>query len=105
MAERKLGADLDTVVPFASGAPTTTNAGSDTSLRLARPAREVTIQNNTAAIVNVGFDAPATAGSLTLAANGAPQRICVPFSVIHLLTAGAQPINGATAGIVVIPVS
>lgn len=102
---KKVGEALNTVVPFATGAPTTTNAGSDTAVALARRASEVTIQNNTAAIVNVGFDAAATAGSLVLAANGAPQRICVPFSVIHLLTAGAQPINGATAGIVVIPVS
>lgn len=92
----------DQMVPMDAANPAGTTAGANTAFRFVRRVNKVVIQNNTAAIVNVNFDATATAGSFVLAANGTPQTFYLPCIAVNLLTAGAQSVNGNTAsGIVV----
>jgi hypothetical protein len=78
-----------------------TNVGTDTPYTFASTVHHIALQNNTAAALNYNFDATATAGSFALAA-GALVLFDVPCTVLHLLTAAAQSVNGATAAGIVL---
>jgi hypothetical protein len=92
------------VLPWPNN-PTQTNAGTETlfyfGLNGNTTVTHFEIQNNTSALVQVELDAPATAGSLVLAANGGSWRDDGEVTVIHLLTAAAQPINSSSTGIII----
>jgi hypothetical protein len=81
--------------------PSATNAGSDTALTFAEIVTQVTVQNNTASIVNIAFDATASAGSFAIPAGATlvEEKQC---SVLHLYTASAQNINGTSANNIVV---
>ncbi len=77
--------------------PTATNAGSDTSLTFSQQVNNVIIENNTSANVYYAFDTAATLGSLVLVPGTyyeKPKKV----TVLHLLTAAAQNINGTAVG-------
>jgi len=82
--------------------PASTNAGSDTILTLVSEARQGIIQNNTAAVVNLNFDAPASPGTISIAIGATYAFNDVSCLTIHLYTAGAQTINGNSAGNIVV---
>lgn len=81
--------------------PAQTNAGSDTALTFTQTVAQVTIQNNTNAVVYVAFDATASAGSYALAAGSTlvEAKYC---KVVHLYTAAAQNVNGTSSGGIVV---
>src|SRR6266700_323788 len=81
--------------------PATTNAGTDTPLTFSSQVQRVIIQNNTSANLNYAFDVAATLGSLVLVPGSTliyPKKV----TVVHILTAAAKNINGATAGNIVV---
>ncbi|SRR5712692_921913 len=81
--------------------PATTNAGSDTALTFAQEVNNVAIQNATSANVYYAFDVAASLGSLFLVP-GAFLSYPKKCTVLHLYTAAAQPINGTSAGNIVV---
>lgn len=76
-----------------------TNAGSDTPLTFASQVKHWLVQNNTSATAYIELDATASTSSMALAPSTV-WRDDIPVTVIHVYTAAAQNVNGAT-GIVV----
>lgn len=82
--------------------PAQTNAGVETVLSFAQEVLYVYIQNNTTQNLNVAIDATATAGSLVLAPSALMVLEKEATQTVHLYTATAQNINGATSGNIVV---
>ncbi|SRR6266849_250039 len=81
--------------------PAQTNAGSDTTLTFSQQVNRVIIQNNTSANAYYAFDTAASLGSLLLVPGAFlvyPKKVTSP----HLYTVAAQPINGTSAGNIVV---
>ena len=89
------------IIGPAASQPSATNVGTDTPWYFAKQVRHIFIQNNTAVNVQFSLDAAATAGSPILAP-GAAFSGDIAVTVIHLLTAAAQNINGSSAVNIVI---
>ncbi len=84
-----------------SSPPTTTNAGSDTTLTFASQITQGIVQNNTSANANINFTAAASAGTL-LVPPGFAYEFQLQTTTLHLFTAAAQNVNGSTAGNIVV---
>ena len=81
--------------------PAQTNAGSQTTLTFAETVTQITVQNNTSSVVNVAFDSAASAGSFAVPA-GATLIAEKQCKALHVFTAAAQNVNGASASNIVI---
>lgn len=86
-------------IAAANGAPTTTNAASETIYTLSSQASRFLIQNNTSATLYVDLDATASTASIQIPA-GQSWRDDIQVTSFHLYTASSQPINAAS-GVVI----
>jgi len=84
-----------------SSPPAQTNVGADTALTFAQQVHYLEIQNNTGAVIYWELDAAAQVGAAQLAA-GATLFLSNACAVLHLYTAAAQNVNGASANNIVI---
>lgn len=78
-----------------SSPPAQTNAGSDTSLTFSATVNHWTLQNNSSANLYYNLDAAASTGTLVLAPN-AQVFYDWPVTVVHVYTAAAINVNGAS---------
>ncbi|SRR6266700_137021 len=81
--------------------PTQTNAGSDTLLTFAGPTSSITIQNKSAAPAYFAFDQAASPGSLEIDP-GVTVVYTKKAAALHIYTAAAVNINGATTPNIVV---
>jgi len=89
------------LIAAAGGAPSATNAGTETTYTIASQANHFIVQNNTSINVKIALDATVTAGSFVLAPN-TTWIADIQATAFHLLTASAQNINGTAANNIVI---
>lgn len=101
-----LGVDVEVTVAMTAGAsvalsspPAQTNAGSDTTLTFSSKVNHFLVQNNTGAVLYMDFDTAASTSSIQLA-TGLMWKDDIPVTAIHVYTAAAQNVNGAS-GVVV----
>lgn len=87
---------IDLVNPQAS-----TNAGSETIYTFEQEINTVNLQNNSGADLNYAFNSTVTAGSLVLA-DGQTLIYSKKITTVHLLTAGAETVNGSSSGGIVL---
>lgn len=78
-----------------------TNAGSETVYTFAQEVNSINLQNNSGAALNYAFDSTVTAGSLVLA-DGQELIYSKKITEVHLLTPGAETVNGSAAGGIVL---
>lgn len=95
-----ISASVGAPVALASGTPTQTNAGSETKISFASTANHWTMQNNSTANVYYTTDGTTASTSSLVLAPGAQVFYDWPLLTLHVFTAAATNINGAT-GIVI----
>jgi hypothetical protein len=82
--------------------PANLTAAADTAFVFASQVHHVWVQNNSSTVVGVEFDAPASAGSWQIPANGGAVLLDVPVTAVHLFSTAASPVNGTAAGNIVV---